>query len=137
MILDSSAVASMFFKDNYTERVRKLIANSGSEECKTLDFTYAEVSNVAWKRIILFGENQEYVLKNLKLAIDFLNKMCEITKVREIIDETVELALMEKTSFYDTAFLQLAMINNDKLLTTDLKFYNKLEQKYKEFVIIP
>jgi predicted nucleic acid-binding protein len=127
----------MFFKDNYTERVRKLIANSGSEECKTLDFAYAEVSNVAWKRIISFGENQEYVLKNLKLAIDFLNKMCEITKVREIIDETVELALMEKTSFYDTAFLQLAMINNDKLLTIDLKFYNKLEQKYKKFVIIP
>lgn len=127
----------MFFKDNYTEKVRSLIMSKSSESCITLDLAYAEVANVAWKRILLFSEDKEYVLNNLRLAIDFMNNICRVKRIIDILYETVQLALNERTTVYDTAFLQLAIENNDKLITTDFKFYNKLEQKYKDYVILP
>ncbi|AHC52504.1 hypothetical protein SUSAZ_05430 [Sulfolobus acidocaldarius SUSAZ] len=50
MILDSSTIASVFFKDSFSERVRNLISSKIHEGCRTLDSAYAEVANVAWKR---------------------------------------------------------------------------------------
>ncbi|AHC52505.1 hypothetical protein SUSAZ_05435 [Sulfolobus acidocaldarius SUSAZ] len=47
------------------------------------------------------------------------------------------MALKEKITIYDTAFLQLAVTRNEKLITTDVKFYNKLEEEYKAYVILP
>ncbi|MCI2414676.1 MAG: hypothetical protein MPF33_05420 [Candidatus Aramenus sp.] len=49
----------------------------------------------------------------------------------------MELEISAGASFYNMALLQLAVMNKDNLLTTDLKSYNKLKQKCEEFVIIP
>ena len=55
MILDSSAIASFFFRDNFTDKVIKIIEGS-DEDFLTLDLALAEVS--LWKRIVLLNDNQ-------------------------------------------------------------------------------
>lgn len=136
MILDSSAIASFFFRDGFTDKVIKIIEDS-SEGFFTLDLAFSEVSNVAWKRIVLFNDKEDVVLEQLRNALDFIEKLCNIIYVKDIVMETINLAVQEKLPFYDSAFLYLAIKEGTKLLTTDLKLFNKLNDKLKKYVIIP
>ncbi|MDT7862709.1 MAG: type II toxin-antitoxin system VapC family toxin [Saccharolobus sp.] len=136
MILDSSAIASFFFRDSFTDKVIKIIEES-NEDFLTLDLAFAEVSNVAWKRIVLFNDKQNATLEQLRNALDFIEKLCKIVYVKDIAMEVINLAVREKLSFYDSAFLYLAIKEGTKLLTTDLKLFNKLNDKLKNYIIIP
>jgi predicted nucleic acid-binding protein len=136
VILDSSAVSSFFFKDSFTDKISEIILNS-NEDFETLDLAFAEVSNVAWKRIIIFQDDKSAVLGQLQKAIDFIEKLCRVIQVREVWSGAIDLAINERLPFYDSAFLYLAIRENSKLLTTDLRFFNKLPDKYKKFVITP
>ncbi|MEM1627535.1 MAG: type II toxin-antitoxin system VapC family toxin [Sulfolobaceae archaeon] len=136
MILDSSAIASFFFRDNFTDKVIKIIEGS-DEGFLTLDLAFAEVSNVAWKRIVIFNDDYNITLEQLKNALDFIEKLCKIVYVKDITMEAINLAVQEKLPFYDSAFLYLAIKEGTKLLTTDLKLFNKLNDKLKNYVIVP
>lgn len=136
MILDSSAIASFFFRDSFTDKVIKIIESS-DEDFLTLDLAFSEVSNVAWKRIVLFNDEKDVVIEQLRNALDFIEKLCEIVSVKDIVMDTINLAVQEKLPFYDSAFLYLAIKEGTKLLTTDIKLFNKLNDKLKNYVIIP
>lgn len=136
MILDSSAIASFFFRDSFTDKVIKIIESS-DEDFLTLDLAFSEVSNVAWKRIVLFNDEKDVVIEQLRNALDFIEKLCEIVSVKDIVMDTISLAVQEKLPFYDSAFLYLAIKEGTKLLTTDIKLFNKLNDKLKNYVIIP
>lgn len=136
MILDSSAIASFFFRDSFTDKVIKIIESS-DEDFLTLDLAFSEVSNVAWKRIVLFNDEKDVVIEQLRNALDFIEKLCEIVSVKGIVMDTINLAVQEKLPFYDSAFLYLAIKEGTKLLTTDIKLFNKLNDKLKNYVIIP
>jgi predicted nucleic acid-binding protein len=136
LILDSSAIASFFFRDSFTDKVIKIIESS-DEDFLTLDLAFSEVSNVAWKRIVLFNDEKDVVIEQLRNALDFIEKLCEIVSVKDIVMDTINLAVQEKLPFYDSAFLYLAIKEGTKLLTTDIKLFNKLNDKLKNYVIIP
>ncbi|AEE94551.1 VapC-type toxin [Acidianus hospitalis W1] len=136
MILDSSAISSFFFRDSFTDKVIKIIESS-DEDFLTLDLAFSEVSNVAWKRIVLFNDEKDVVIEQLRNALDFIEKLCEIVSVKDIVMDTINLAVQEKLPFYDSAFLYLAIKEGTKLLTTDIKLFNKLNDKLKSYVIIP
>jgi predicted nucleic acid-binding protein len=136
LILDSSAIASFFFRDSFTDKVIKIIESS-DEDFLTLDLAFSEVSNVAWKRIVLFNDEKDVVIEQLRNALDFIEKLCEIVSVKGIVMDTINLAVQEKLPFYDSAFLYLAIKEGTKLLTTDIKLFNKLNDKLKNYVIIP
>lgn len=136
MILDSSAIASFFFRDSFTDKVIKIIESS-DEDFLTLDLAFSEVSNVAWKRIVLFNDEKDVVIEQLRNALDFIEKLCEIVSVKDIVMDTINLAVQEKLPFYDSAFLYLAIKEGTKLLTTDIKLFNKLNDKLRNYVIIP
>jgi predicted nucleic acid-binding protein len=136
LILDSSAIASFFFRDSFTDKVIKIIESS-DEDFLTLDLAFSEVSNVAWKRIVLFNDEKDVVIEQLRNALDFIEKLCEIVSVKDIVMDTISLSVQEKLPFYDSAFLYLAIKEGTKLLTTDIKLFNKLNDKLKNYVIIP
>jgi predicted nucleic acid-binding protein len=135
-MLDSSAIASFFFRDSFTDKVIKIIESS-DEDFLTLDLAFSEVSNVAWKRIVLFNDEKDVVIEQLRNALDFIEKLCEIVSVKDIVMDTINLAVQEKLPFYDSAFLYLAIKEGTKLLTTDIKLFNKLNDKLRNYVIIP
>ncbi|BCU71665.1 type II toxin-antitoxin system VapC family toxin [Stygiolobus caldivivus] len=137
MILDSSVIASLFFRDNFSEKTAEIISSNAHEEFKTLDLAFAEVSNVAWKRVVIFGEDKEIALRQLRNAVNFIEDVCSVTSTEDIISDAIKLAVSEKLPFYDSAFLYLAIREKSKLLTTDLKLFNKVSNELKEYVITP
>ncbi|MEM0173739.1 MAG: hypothetical protein QXI16_04450 [Sulfolobaceae archaeon] len=66
---------------------------------ETLDLAFAEVSNVAWKRIVIFQDDKNAVLSQLQKAIDFIEKLCKVVQVREIWNNAIDLAINEDFPF--------------------------------------
>jgi len=73
VILDSSLIAAIFFKEETSERAERAVENC---DLITVDLAVAEVANVAWKRVVFFNESKKITLKALKGSIDFITGVC-------------------------------------------------------------
>jgi len=127
-VLDTSFIASIFFKDRFTIWARKKLRELNG--LMTLDFSKIELYNVAWKRIKLFKEPEKVILNALNKAILFLGTI-EIFKADDYLEKALDLALRLGISIYDSLFLSLALEKKTLFATTDLKLLIKIA-KVKE-----
>ncbi len=125
-IFDSSAIAAIFFKEEYSERAERVAENY---KLITVDLAIAEVANVAWKRVVFFNESKNVILKALKRCIDFIVGACEVITTRELIEDAFEIAISDKITIYDSIFIAASEREKVPLLTTDGKFYEKVKSK--------
>jgi predicted nucleic acid-binding protein len=77
IVLDSSVIAAIFFKEEASEKAEKAAMNY---TLITLDLAVAEVSNVAWKRVVFFQETNEIIFNALRKSIDFIIGACEVIR---------------------------------------------------------
>ncbi len=124
-VLDSSVIAAIFFKEDASPRALKSVA-----ECDpfTLDLAVCEVGNVAWKQVSFSGEEKERALDALRDCLEFINITCIILKSSDLLEEAFEIAVMDKTTFYDSLFLAAAEKERVPLLTLDKKLYNRVKE---------
>lgn len=66
LILDSSAISAIFFRENKSDAVENEIKKY--DDLLTVDLAYSEVLNIAWKRVTFFGDNKNVILQALKNA---------------------------------------------------------------------
>ncbi len=57
-VLDSSIIAAIFFKEDASSKAVNAVAET---EPITVDLAIAEVSDVAWEKVILFKEKEELI----------------------------------------------------------------------------
>lgn len=81
----------------------------------------AEVGNVAWKRVNLFGEDEELIRVALTRCLEFINTSCEVIDMRELMDSAFDIAVNEKLTLYDSLFLAAAEQEKLALYTLDKK----------------
>ena len=62
IILDSSLIAAIFFKEEASERAERAVENC---DLITVDLAAAEVANVSWKRVVFFNESKKKKWKQL------------------------------------------------------------------------
>ena len=93
VILDSSVIAAIFFKEESSEKAENAAMNY---TLITLDLAVAEVSNVAWKRVVLFHETNEIIFKALRKSIDFIIGACEVIQMKDLYEAAFKIALEEK-----------------------------------------
>jgi len=117
-VLDSSIIAAIFFKEDKSSKVVNAILD---KELTTVDLSIAEVSNVAWKKVVIFEEKEDIIYQALKKGLEFINTACEVINTNEIADRAFQIALKEKISFYDSLFITAAEKSNVPLLTLDKK----------------
>ena len=118
-VLDSGVIFALYFEEDASERaVRE--ANEYSQI--TLDLAVAEVGNAAWKRVAFFKENKDATLLSLSKCLLFI-KSCTIMNSSDLAGSAYEIALENKTTFYDSLFLAAAQQGNVPLLTLDKKMY--------------
>ncbi len=120
-VLDSSIIAAIFFKEKASQRAVDAVTHS---ELITVDLAMAEVSNVAWKKVIIFKEEEELMASALKKSIEFINTACEVINTIELADKAFQIALKEKISFYDSLFLSASHREKIPLLTLDKRLKN-------------
>lgn len=126
VVLDSSILAAMFFKEASSSRALKCAA-----ECDpvTLDLAIAEIGNVAWKQVVFSGESKDRALDALRDCQDFITTACTLMKASDLTDKAFEIAVENKTSYYDSLFLAAAQVEEMPLLTLDRKLYEKVKAK--------
>ena len=136
IVLDSSVIAAIYFTDPYSNWASSIVDRY--EVCYTVDIAYAEVGNVAWKRIHIFGQPKEAVLLGLKKAIKFIDDVCIVIDSKSIMEDTIELALEAEIAIYDALFLYSAKTHNTRLATLDKNLVNKLKDTdYSNILIHP
>ena len=85
IVLDSSVIVALYFTDPYSEWANDIVGES--RNCYTVDIAYAEIGNVAWKRIHLFRQPKEIILLGLQNAIEFISDICVVINSRTIIKD--------------------------------------------------
>jgi len=125
--LDSNILAAMFFKEEASSRALNAAAKP---DLITLDFSFVEVGNVAWKRVVLGDEDSNLTQEALKKCRIFISDVCDVVKAQDLVPEAYEISIGIRTSFYDSLFLALAEKEHVSLLTLDKKLYNKANASY-------
>jgi len=124
VVLDSSAIVALFFKEELSDEVEKIVEEYS--DYYTVSQSYSEVANVAWKKVRIYGEDEELSKQALENAVDFIEKVCKVEDNRSNLNQAFELAVKYDLTVYDALFIVLAMKLNEKLLTTDRKLYDRV-----------
>jgi len=137
VVLDSSAIASIFFKDKSEQRVARAI--HGYDKFSTVDVAFAEVGSVAWKSVVLFKEKIELSHVALKQAVDFIQDNIDVVSSWELLNQAFQLGTKCNVQIYDSLFLVLAKQLRTKVLTTDEKLCNKVNsiKELRGITILP
>ncbi len=122
VVLDSSVIAAMFFKEDASMRALDAAAKS---DLITLDLAIAEVGNVAWKLVVLCGEDKDLTLAAFRKCQSFITEACELVRAEDLTIEAYSVSVETRTDFYDSLFLAAAERRQVPLLTLDRKLYEK------------
>ena len=122
VVLDSSLIAAMFFKEDASIRALDAAAKS---DLITLDLAIAEVGNVAWKQVVLCGADKDQTLVAFKKCQSFISDACELVRAEDLTIRAYNIAVETRTAFYDSLFLAAAEARQVPLLTLDRKLYEK------------
>ena len=122
VVLDSSVIAAMFFREDASTRAIEAAAKS---DLITLDLAIAEVGNVAWKQVAFCGGDKELILAAYKKCQSFISEACELVRAGDLSQEGYSFPVKTKTAFYASLFLAAAEESQAPLLTLDRKLYEK------------
>ncbi len=126
VVLDSSVIAAIFFKEEASERAEKV---AEKHRLMTVDATVPEVANVAWKRIVHFNEPEEMTKIALKACMDFIANACKVISSQTLLEASFEIAVRDRITVYDSLFIAASEKEKAPLLTTDKNLYNNLCEK--------
>ena len=122
VVLDSSVIAAMFFKEDASMRAQDAASNY---DLITLDLAIAEVGNVAWKQVVLCGADKDKTLVAFKKCQSFISEACELVRAEDLTIKAYNISVETRTAFYDSLFLAAAEARQVPLLTLDRKLYEK------------
>ena len=126
LVLDSSVIAAIFFKEEASERAEEVSEN---HDLTTIDIAVPEVANVAWKRVIFFNEPREITLIALNRCIDFIMNVCKTVASQELLENAFEIAVSDRITVYDALFVAASERENAPLLTLDEKLHKSVNGK--------
>ena len=120
VVLDSSVIAAMFFREDASTQAIEAAAKS---DLITLDLAIAEVGNVAWKQVVLCSADKDQTLVAFKKCQSFISEACELIRAEDLTMEAYNISIVTGTAFYDSLFLAAAEESQVPLLTLDRKLY--------------
>lgn len=121
-VIDASVAIKWYLPEEHSIHAARLPLLAVSLHCP--DLLFAETGNILWK----------YVLRSECThgkAVTILNELQELSiKVWEtsrLAVEAFDIACRTKRSFYDSLYVALAVKNDCRMVTADLKLYNALK----------
>ncbi|MBO8182413.1 MAG: type II toxin-antitoxin system VapC family toxin [Archaeoglobus sp.] len=126
IVLDSNVIAAIFFREDGVSEVAEKIVEEYSSYY-TLDLAIAEITNVAWKKVVFEREPVEIVKNGLEKSIEFITSVCEVVSSAELYDFAFKIAVERNLSAYDSLFVALSAKYNLPLATSDRKLFEKVD----------
>jgi len=134
IVVDSSVLFALFFPEEYSEWSEEMIKEY--DELHVPELVFLETSNAAWKRIIVFKQPSDIVLRSLKLLHKFISDMCIVHRDIDYLQRTIELSIELGATIYDSLFLAIAEKYETKVLTVDRKLVETLKHKKEEYRVV-
>jgi predicted nucleic acid-binding protein len=130
MIVDASVAIKWVTNEEDSEQAQSLL----TEPLSAPEFIYIECGNILWKkfrRSELKGHQIVSAYQNL------INAPIVIVPDYLLRETALDMSLEIDHPFYDCLYLALAVLNEQKLLTADIKMINKVSQfrKYSDHII--
>ena len=120
-VFDTGVIVALYFEEDASERA---VTAAGKYNPITLDLAAAEVGNVAWKRVVQFGEDRDAIWQSISKCLEFIQSCTQISSM-DLARLAYDIALENRTTFYDSLFLAAAESEKVPLLTLDRKMYEK------------
>jgi predicted nucleic acid-binding protein len=127
IVLDSSAIAAIFFPDPLSGQIEQALPKY--DEFYTVDLAYAEVGNVAWKRVRIFKEDRAHTFKSLNAALEFIQNDCKVIESKDILRRALAFAVDNDITTYDAIFVAAAKRLKTKVLCADERLFHKIRSK--------
>ncbi|MFA5382760.1 MAG: type II toxin-antitoxin system VapC family toxin [Candidatus Micrarchaeia archaeon] len=104
-----------------------------------LDLTFYEVGNILWKYCTLLKKKTEFCKKDLENICNILENWERVIRIYPLDTQYIlEIAIKNKLTFYDAAYIYLAKKYSTGLLTCDKKLYvASKKEKIKSVLIEP
>ncbi|WP_456478547.1 type II toxin-antitoxin system VapC family toxin [Geoglobus ahangari] len=126
VVLDSSVIAAIFFReDGVAEAAEKIVEESG--RIYTVDFAVAEITNIAWKKVVFEKEDRELVKLALEKSIEFIDSVCEVLSSEELYESAFRISVEKGLTAYDSFFIAASEKLAAPLATADRRLYEKAE----------
>jgi len=132
LVLDSSIIAAIFFPEEISG---KSLAIAERHDCITVDLAYAEVANVAWKRISHTGQDTATVKNLLDECMAFIRETCQVLPPQDLLPSAYDLACSHRITVYDALFLAAAVQCTSPLVTADKKLHHAAREIVKAELI--
>jgi predicted nucleic acid-binding protein len=117
IVLDASVIAAIFFDEDATDEVREIVARYRPI---TVDWVYAEVGNIAWKRIAKFKKDPDVTKASVAKCLGYLES-CSVFRGVELCESALELAVEHRITFYDALYVAASKETGAPLYTLDKK----------------
>ncbi|SCL76731.1 putative nucleic acid-binding protein, contains PIN domain [Methanoculleus chikugoensis] len=121
IVLDSCIIAAVFFPEGITEKAIEIVE---SHDCTTVDLAYAEVANVAWKRVRHSGQDQGIIMSALADSQAFIQETCRVVPARDLLPAAYDLACSHGITIYDALFVAATDQCGTCLVTGDGRLHN-------------
>jgi predicted nucleic acid-binding protein len=135
-IIDSSTLAKYANKEQNWEEIEKQLAG---EKCFTLEFAMHEVGNSIWKRVLKkeIPKNDAFSVYREFVQAVFDGGIVELIPVDQgLLNESLELAIQESLTMYDSVFIELAHRNKSGLVTSDATQSDASKKHYPNMTVV-
>jgi predicted nucleic acid-binding protein len=122
LVVDASVAVKWLMPESHTEAARRIL--SSNNDLLAPDLIWAEVGNVLWKKWRR-REVSGHVAGDL--LRDFHRYPVQTFASRALMTTAWDLAERYDRAFYDSLYLALAVNAECRLVTADLKLYNRLK----------
>jgi predicted nucleic acid-binding protein len=121
LVVDASIVAKWFLREEESDAATELLTRNWV--LRAPDLLVSEIGGVLWKRL----GRQELILEQAEAVAARLNAApIVLTPVEELMNLALRIAYLHKRHFYDCTYLALALRENCRMVTADLRFLNAL-----------
>ena len=130
LVIDASVLCKAFFDKDGAEEARALLASGRTLTAPSL--IAAEVANVARKRLRNMEATQDQVYK----AVVWIREGIVLLQDDDLIENAIGMAMALDHSAYDCFYLAAAERTNSLMVTSDLVFFNKVQQSQCKHLIV-
>ncbi|RJQ20811.1 MAG: PIN domain-containing protein [Nitrospiraceae bacterium] len=121
-VIDASVAIKWYLPEEHSIHAARLPLLAVSLHCP--DLLFAETGNILWKYVL---RSECTHGKAVTILSELQALSIKVWDTSQLAVEAFDIACRTKRSFYDTLYVALAVKNDCRMVTADLKLYNSLK----------
>jgi predicted nucleic acid-binding protein len=117
IVVDASSIAKVVLQEEGWERVPL------SVDAATLDYSFVEVANAVWRAVLQGRVSAEGARRKVE-ALKLIASALVVFRAVDYLERGLEIALTERITVYDAAYIALAEDKSATLYTCDKEQYS-------------